>query len=203
MRIPVISPILSVALCFVTSVHAQDLERMFQNLPPGRAVIVDGDKISTASPSDAVRIDVAGQPFRSAYACRSSTAQANAWDAQIRWGIAEPIAEGDMVLAIFWARLVEPYADEAASRVEVVVQESKAPYGRSLSCHITLTKSWKRYYIPFVCNRDYIVGGGSFSFRFGDRVISWELGQPLLLKYGSSVKMKDLPDSRKEQEGKK
>lgn len=186
------------AIGITTSLHGQELDRVFRNLPPGRATTEEA-RFEGVSRADVVRIDTVDQPFQSVYACLSLVVRPNNWDTQIRWRTSEAIIEGDIMMAVFWARTVEPYPDAAESKIEVVVEYAKPPYRRSLSSRIHLTKDWQRYFLPFACNRDYAVGDATFSFRFGERVISWELAQPFLINYGTSVQLKDLPDSRTQQ----
>lgn len=195
MSIRALAPIFAAYLGIISPAFGEDLDRIFQNLPPAKSLLYDTKSFLTALPSDAKPIEVEGKSFRSAFLCELAEPRKNVWEASIHWLIPEGFKQGDVILLVFWARQISPVLEGANQQVEIVVETARSPRVRTFSIRNPLTNDWKRYYLPFVSKADYEANATVCGFRFGDIAIKWEIADLTILNYRASVNVKELPNT--------
>lgn len=172
---------------------------LLANFPQGSALFSHTENFVTRTPSHATRIPSPDARFTSLFECRNQAAAERSWDVFIKWPITGAFKEGDVLLAVFCARLLESPPDAEGAKMAVVVESLDRPPRKSLTGRVNLTQKWQKYYLPFKALHDSTTGA-TFDIRFGDKIVTWQLADPVVIHYGASVRLEDLPNSRRAME---
>jgi GH35 family endo-1,4-beta-xylanase len=131
--------------------------------------------------------------FAKAARVRTDERPANSYELQLSTRTTEAVKKGDKLLAIFEARAVSPQAGDGVAEMELVFEESAAPYTKSAEYHAELGLHWRRFYVPFEAAADYAAGRAQVNFRLGFGPQTVELGAVRVLDYGADFDRKKLP----------
>ena len=120
-------------------------------LPPGERVLGSDPladfRLTGGEMADAEMetVSVEGRPFARALRVQTKRKPARTYDIQLRATTTVPVKKGDVCLATFHARCVEP--DAAAT--EFVFETARKPWSKSATKRVALAKQWKRFDVPF------------------------------------------------------
>jgi endo-1,4-beta-xylanase len=149
----------------------------FDSVPGGTATIVPA----------------AGPGFTSAIRITTVGTGEAIYQAQLRWGIAAPAAQGDVCLLTFWARKTAP-ADGRPIRAQVVFETDGGDYRKSVTASMPNDSAvWRKYAISFRVAETYAASGAVISFQFSSGPQTFELGGISCLNYGPNLNPATLP----------
>jgi GH35 family endo-1,4-beta-xylanase len=133
-------------------------------------------------------VAVENMPFASAWRLRTLSLPetgGNEWDIRIRARGAVPVSRGDMILAEFWMRCIEPEDGDCILRLNV--ERSGSPYTKSISTPYPVGREWRRFRVLFPMAESYEAGAYWVDFWMGQQVQTAEIGGISLLDYGQGV----------------
>ena len=186
------------ALLFVAAARADlaEMDALFAKLPPG-ATVVDPRGVIAAGLSGAGAkgevVSVEGQPFTEARRVVTERKPEHAYSINLGQRTTAPVAEGDNLLAIFYARAVTPPAGGDEARSELVFEKNGPPHDKSVTFNFSVGPRWTKFYVPFSARAAYAAGEAQVAFRAGYDPQTIELAGFQLLNYGRTVARADLP----------
>jgi len=89
----------------------------------------------------------------------------NPWDVGVSVPITKPVAAGDKIEMMFYAKLEKPAEGQAGGRIGAGIQLSKAPYSSFMTQNFDLTPEWKLYTLTGTADKDYPAGSINASFQ--------------------------------------
>ncbi|MCX7602550.1 MAG: hypothetical protein N2036_00595, partial [Bryobacteraceae bacterium] len=146
-----------------------------------------------ATAGEASLVDVANMPFRTAWRLRTVSLPetgGNEWDVRIRARGAAAVSRGDMILAEFWMRCIEPEDGDCILRLNV--ERDGSPYTKSISTPYPVGREWRRFRVLFPMAESYAAGGYWIDFWMGQQVQVAEVGGISLLNYGPGATAEQL-----------
>src|SRR5690606_4976577 len=124
-----------------------------------RALMVSGQ----AERVEARFLPVSGQPFNEMIQVKITEPSKNIWDVQLRAGNETRIEKGDALLATIYFR-TEWVADESGEGLtEVVFEQARDPWAKSVTYPTRAGAQWKELHIPFIADGDFDPGEGQFA----------------------------------------
>lgn len=182
------------ALLLFTTVAAQSLENPVPLLgsDPLAAFRYSGPAQGPTAAAAEI-VDVDGMAFPKAWRLRTLSlpdAGGNEWDVRIRARGAAPVSAGDMILAEFWMRCLEPEDGDCILRLNV--ERDGSPYTKSISTPYPVGREWRRFRVLFPMAESYPAGGYWIDFWMGQQVQVAEVGGISLLNYGQGVRAEQL-----------
>ena len=165
-------------------------------LPPGVAAVADPIAALAESGKGVADlalsvVDVEGQPFAKALRLETKKKPATVYAIQVKVANTTPVKRGDILLAIFWARAVQP----ARARTELIFELGRPPFTKSATHAVVVGKKWQREQVPFVSRQRFAPGEASLIFRLGYPPQTLEIGGVTLTNYEKKVRLRDLPNA--------
>ncbi len=167
----------------------------FLKLPPGAPVIGGGVEVfkGGGKVGSIEVVPIAGQPFDKALRITTREQPANPYSFQALAPTTAAVKKGDMLLGIFYARVVEPLPADDEARTEFVFELNADPHTKSASFPVILTKGWQKIYVPFQAKLDHEAGRAQVIFRAGYDPQTIEIAGVEVLNYGAQMQPGSLP----------
>ncbi|HEY8966035.1 MAG TPA: endo-1,4-beta-xylanase, partial [Candidatus Methylacidiphilales bacterium] len=126
----------------------------------------------------------------------SGTVYTQAWDVNVTSTSTPPVpynvklyatnavavAKGEALVATFFYRRVDDTPDEA--NVNAYFESQASPITKAVSLSLRGRKTWRRASIPFICDKDYAVGGAQFDFQLSWQIQHIQVAGFTLVTYG-------------------
>ncbi|MEJ6602780.1 MAG: endo-1,4-beta-xylanase [Opitutaceae bacterium] len=123
-------------------------------------------------------VAVAGQSFAEATRVATLSPTGQFYSSAVTFTSDRAVANGDVVLLHFFARMEET-TDESGTAVMTVYVEGPAPgFTKSVSVRVNVASAWQEFFIPFEVDGAYASGQLGFKFGFG------ATGRPQVLDFG-------------------
>ncbi|MGH9628568.1 MAG: endo-1,4-beta-xylanase [Bryobacteraceae bacterium] len=144
-----------------------------------------------ASAENLNTVPVEGQSFSKAWRIRTAKTAVNPWDIYIEGRPVVRADEGDVLLATFWIRTLQPADSPGYTRF--VVQRSREPYTKSAEWSVAAGPEWQKVEVPFTMAESDEPAGFSVQFwvSYGPQEI--EVGGLSIRNYGPGISYRDLP----------
>ena len=191
--------ILAALLCVATlRADLAEMDAIFAKLPPGTTV-VDSRGVTAAGLSGVGAkgevVVVEGQSFAEARRIVTLQKPPHAYSINLGLRTTVPVAEGDNLLAVFYARTVAPPAGEDEARSEFVFEKNGPPHDKSVTFTFSVGTRWTKFYVPFSSRATYAAGEAKIAFRAGYDPQTIEFAGFQLLNYGRTAARADLPST--------
>ncbi len=137
-------------------------------------------------------VAVADQPFTQALRVQVTDFGPNSFNQGLFFTTPSPVAEGDVVLLVFYIRDVagEP------SQVEVNLEENGGNFTKTFLRTVDITSTeWQQIIVPAEAVIDHPAGIFKFQLNLGLRAQEFEVGGIALLNYGDAYTTQQLPAS--------
>lgn len=151
----------------------------------------DQDKVELST------VDVTGQPFDKALHAQIEEAGGSEWAVQVTSQNATSVEKGDVMLATFFARVVEEQ-DGGGGETQFVFERASAPYTKSVMYPIQLTTEWRKVQVRFVAGESYGPGEAQAIFRLGYEPETIEVGGVSIQNFKQEVSLARLPTTKAE-----
>ncbi len=151
---------------------------------------LDGMK---SPPAELTVVPVTGMPFTHAIRIHTITRPKNPWDIQFKTKTIGPISAGDAVLATFYMRTIDTQNESGEARLALAVQTAGPPFSSTIEQELSAPRTWEKVTLPFVSRVAWKAGKAQMTLNFGYDPQTIELADVTLVDYGSSVRVKDLP----------
>jgi hypothetical protein len=145
-----------------------------------------------AAKVEAKPVTVEGQPFPRAVQAKVKEAAASEWAVQLQARTAAAVEKGDVMLATFYARVVEEQ-EEGGGETQFVFERAGAPYTKSTSYSVRLTPEWRKIQVRFLAAESYPPGGAQMIFRLGYEPETIEVGGVSVQNFGKKIALAMLP----------
>ena len=170
-------------------------------LPDGVSVLPDDSAAAFrlfAKPEDATRqmVDVDGRKFAKALRIAVLKQPEHPWNLQLNATSTAAVEKGDVLLASFFIRCVEPASGAAEGHAAFVFETAGPPYDKSAEFLATADKTWRQVFVPFTARQAYAAGKANINFQLGFAAQTLEIGGITVVNYGKKVKMSDLPTAK-------
>lgn len=140
-------------------------------------------------------VAVSGQSFTEATRIATLNPTGQFFSSAVTFTSDRSVADNDVVLLHFFARMVET-TDESGTAVMEVYVEGPAPgYTKSVTKRVNVAGAWQEFFVPFDVDGDYGVGQLGFKFGFGatGRPQVMEFGGVEAFWYGTSRTLAEMP----------
>lgn len=140
-------------------------------------------------------VAVTGQTFSEATRLATLSPTGQFYSSAVTFTSDRAVANGDVVLLHFFARMQET-TDESGTAVMTVYVEGPAPgFTKSVSVRVNVASAWQEFFIPFEVDGDYASGQLGFKFGFGatGRPQVLDFGGVEAFWYGMSQTLADMP----------
>jgi GH35 family endo-1,4-beta-xylanase len=134
------------------------------------------------------------EPFTKALELKTTRAQANSWDAAIRFVTQSSAAAGDRLLLVLWIRSIQ--AEIGTGQIEHIFEMTDNPYTKSLNRGAIPAASWQQWMIPFEAVMDHTSGKARYQINMGVMAQTLQVGGIAVLNYGKKYALSRLPESR-------
>lgn len=142
-------------------------------------------------------VSVDGQPFDQALQATIKEASNSEWSVQVQAKNAEPVAKGDVILATFFARVVQEL-ESGGGETQFVFEKASEPYTKSVTYPIRLTPEWRKIHVRFVASEAYAPGEAQAIFRLGYEPETLQIGGVTLQNFKDQVPIGRLPTTEAE-----
>ncbi len=147
------------------------------------------------------KVEVTGMPFTEALRIKTLRKPEKIWDLQLSAQTADPFVRNDVGMVSFFARAVEPAAEQETVEGEVLFERSSEPWSKSLHEHFSVGREWKKFYCPFeimaewgpAAKNKYAPGELHVGINLGVAPQVIELAELKLQKFSAGVSLYDLP----------
>jgi glycosyl hydrolase family 44 len=180
----------------VASVPAAAAEPGVQ-LPPGISLVAASGIESFALQGKAElaeleTIEVEGLPFERALQATIKDIGESEWAVQVQAPTAGAVEKDDVLLATFYAR-VEKEFDGGGGQTSFVFERSGAPYTKSVTYPVFLTRDWRKIQVRFTAGESYPAGGAQLIFRLGYAPETIQIGGVQVQSFAKKVALNTLP----------
>lgn len=140
-------------------------------------------------------VDVTGQEFSQATQIATLNPTGQFYSSAVSFTSDRAVANGDVVLLRFFARMIETTDESGTATMEVYVEGPAPDYTKSVTYRVNVAGAWQEFYVPFTVDGDYAVGQLGFKFGFGatGRPQVIEFGGVEAWWYGTSQTLDDMP----------
>lgn len=171
-----------------------------QSVPEGGVALLPEDAalkmgLQGGTPARRTVVTVPDMPFAHAVQAETLAPSARSWDIQFSLNTTKPVSQGDVLLAVFWARGLKSSDETGEVYSEFIFERNGAPWTKSVSYPIVVVGQWRRFFVPFTCVENYGVAQASVKFRLGYRPQTLQIGDLVLLNYAQTRDITDLPRS--------
>ncbi len=131
-------------------------------------------------------VDVTGQPFAKAWRLRTASLAANPWERRLRCYNVNGTANGNKIVATFWARAAD--APSGLGVVRFVVEENNSPHAKAAEKTVALTTQWRKFDVAFSAPANYTQASSyNLSFWVNFQLQSIEIGGFQILDHGPNA----------------
>jgi endo-1,4-beta-xylanase len=159
---------------------------------PASAQVPEGgtEMIAETSPGDAgyysgsgpvtsrTIVGVTGQSFSEATEVATLNPTGQFYSSAVTFNSDRSVANGDVVLLRFFARMIETTDESGTATMEVYVEGPAPDYTKSVQYRVNVAGAWQEFYVPFTVDGSYAVGDLDFKFGFG------ATGRPQVIQVG-------------------
>lgn len=143
--------------------------------------------------ADVKPVGVEAQPFERALEAVVKDLGESEWAVQLQAPTVLAVEQHDVLLATFHARLLE--GTDETGRTTFVFEQAQAPYTKSVTYPVTLTREWRKIQVPFTASEAYAAGAAQIVFRLGFSPQTLQIGGVLVQNFGKQVALAALPSS--------
>ncbi|MBT5901164.1 MAG: hypothetical protein HOH58_03545 [Opitutaceae bacterium] len=164
---------------------------MLVEATPGTAGYYTGDGPVTSREI----VAVTGQSFAEATRIATLNPTGQFYSSAVTFTSDRSVADNDVVLLHFFARMIET-TDESGTAVMEVYVEGPAPgYTKSVTKRVNVAGAWQEFFVPFEVDGNYSAGQLGFKFGFGatGRPQVIEFGGVEAFWYGTSKTLAEMP----------
>lgn len=136
-------------------------------------------------------VDISGQSFTKATQLAVTTVPANGWNAGMDLTSAEPIANGDRLLLVFWARTIS--APNSIGMGNFEFMQKASPYKKYITFEQRVGTAWKMYLLPFQTTADLPAGSTKFTVELGVAVQTIQIAGVNVINYKQAYPLESLP----------
>ncbi len=175
-------------------------DALFAKLPPGVPVLAENaleqmsgsiGKDSASGRSEWVEVEAA-PGFTKALRMTTARLQPNPWSLQTTVKTTRAVKKGDAMLAVFYARAVQPGVGGTAQSA-FIFELGREPYEKSGDMPFEVSAKWAKFYVPMESKEDYAAGEAIVHFHAGYDPQAVEIGGLQLLDYGKQIGQRELP----------
>jgi endo-1,4-beta-xylanase len=180
----------------------QQLQSQFQ-VTGGAWVLTDEETTTNglinASNVTAKKVEWSGtEGFTKAVELKTSKAQANSWDAAVRFATKSAIEQGDRLLLVLWIRGIQ--AETALGKIEHIFEMTDNPYTKSLNMGQLPASAWQQWMIPFEAVMPLAAGKARYQINMGVMAQAIQIGGLAILNFGKAYTLDQLPRSKFDQD---
>jgi len=173
--------------------------KMSQPVPGGGVSVIAAEGASalrlSAKPDDArlEQVEVHGPDGSPTKALRIQTLRKpqHHWEIQAQTTSIVAVKKGDVLLAAFAVRCLEP--KEGPARTSFVFELNRDPWQKSVEFLVSAGADWQRVFVPFQVERDYAIGQANIAFHLGMGIQTMEIGEFSLRDLGQEARLADMP----------
>lgn len=184
MRYTVIALIAAASLCAFNKAEISglpDAEDMLAGVSE-KDFSIGGGAQFTAMSSDDARI-------AEAYHIVVPEKKKNAWDVSFLVKTTSPIAEGDTLLLVFYARAA---VGNTTADITVKLQKASPEWDSIASVSFKAQGEWKRFTVPCMAKRAFDKGDVKLAFILGSQKQDVDIGGIMLVNFKGSIALEDL-----------
>lgn len=152
--------------------------------------VTNASKISGGGGTKTV-VNISDQSFTKAVQFAITTVPANGWDAGISITTIQPVANGDRLLLIFWARTIKAPNNIGMGNFEFM--QNATPWNKYVTMEQRIGTSWKLYLIPFQSTADLPAGSAKFGVEMGVAVQTLQIAGVNVINYKQAYPLTSLP----------
>jgi len=115
------------------------------------------------------------------------------YDVQASWKNETPIKKGDVLLARFAVKTVYAKQESGEAALYFFVQQSGAPFDKSIITDVNAGPEWKTFDIPFTASNNMNRGEAAICLSFGALAQKVEIANLQLLNFENKVAIEKLP----------
>ncbi len=146
-------------------------------------------------------VDVQGQPFGKAVRVRTIKRPSSDWRVQILLPTRQTVEHGQVMLATFYARAIEPQADSGEAQVKFQFRQAHPPRQLSVKFVASVGSDWTAFYIPFRVDLSKVpktqsAGDMNVALNFGFAPQVVEIADLQVLRFDNAVKLEELPSTQ-------
>jgi hypothetical protein len=142
-------------------------------------------------------VDVAGQPFARALEATIKDIGESEWAVQVQAPTVGPVEKDDVLLATFHVR-VEKELEGGGGQTSFVFERSGAPYTKSVSYAVPLTREWRKVNVRFSAAEAYAPGGAQLIFRLGYAPETIQIGGLEVRNFKKQLALSALPTTQQQ-----
>ena len=142
------------------------------------------------------RVKVAGQPFSEALRCEIRAQPDHPWAVQFQFRTTRRIEKGEALWMRFFARTLEARTESGEGQIHAIFEKAGPPHDKSLSCGVTLGRTWQEIFLPFKALDSYAAGQASAGFHLGVMAQRVEIADVALYAFGTGYDLARLPRTR-------
>lgn len=196
-----IQPTAALLLGFLFADHAASAADAAKKLPEGKSVLtpgIEGHRLHVGPDNkfgEFTIIDVKDQAFKKAIRARVKQRPTDVWHVQISTLLAEPVKQGDVVLASFYVRKVESKNAGGDGVFSVYFGTPDSGSEPTITQEITVGAQWKKVQIPAEVASNGEAGKAMLNLDLGNEPQLLEFADIKLTNFGRKVGVNDLPKS--------
>lgn len=178
-----------------------------QTPPPGGKSLFDKpglDALHLNGTADMVtmeKVPVEGEPFKEAVKLTTLKSGDTPWSVQVDAVCTSPVKTGDVILVQFWMRAAQTHVESGEAKSEFDFERYSDPWTKASTYALAAGPQWKQFSIPFTAVEDLDAGKSHICFRMGYPPQAFELADLVLLNYGTSRKLSEMPQTKIGYEG--
>ena len=138
------------------------------------------------------KVAVEGQEFTEALQAEIKEGSNSEWSVQTQAPTAAKVEKGDLLLATFFVRSIQPQ-ESGRAETQFVFELAGEPYTKSATHNVPVTPEWRKVHVRFASKDDYAPGGAQMIFRLGYEPETIQIGGFKLENFGHDVSIAALP----------
>jgi len=115
------------------------------------------------------------------------------YDIQACWKNETPIQKGDVLLARFAIKTIYAKQESGEAALYFFVQQSSAPFDKSIITDVNAGPEWKTFDIPFSAFNNMSIGEAAICFSFGALAQKVEIANLQILNFEKKTSIEKLP----------
>jgi hypothetical protein len=140
-------------------------------------------------------VPVEGPSFAQALRIAINEGSGSDWSVQLQAPTAGPVEKGDVVLATFYVRAMQPQEGSVAAQTQFVFEHAGEPYTKSVTTPVRFGKDWRKIQVRFVVEQSDAPGRAQMIFRLGYEPETFEIAGVTVESFGKRVSLWDVPSS--------
>ncbi len=138
------------------------------------------------------KVPVEGQEFTEALQAEIKEGSNSEWSVQAQAPTGAKIEKGDVLLATFFVRSVQPQ-ESGRAETQFVFELAGEPYTKSVTHNVPVTPEWRKVHVRFSSKDGYALGQAQMIFRLGYEPETIQIGGFRLENFGNQVSIAALP----------